>query len=212
MSNLDLEEQEQLAELKTWWRRYGNAVMTVVTVVLLAFASWNGWTWYQRNQAAQAGVLYGDLQKAARAGDAKAARDAAGTILEKYPRTSYAAMAALLSAKVHFQAGDLKTARAQLQWVVDNARSDEMKAVARIRLSNVLIDDGALEQAAKILDVTPPEAFVAAFAAARGDVFAQQKKITEARAAYKLALDKRDALDPTLRDVIQLKLDALGGA
>jgi predicted negative regulator of RcsB-dependent stress response len=212
MSNLDLEEQEQLAELKTWWRRYGNVVMMAVTVVLLAFAAWNGWTWYQRNQAVQAGALYADLQKAARAGDVKASRDVAGSILEQYPRTSYAAMAALLSAKAHFQSGDLKTARAQLQWVVDNARSDELKAVARIRLSNVLIDEGALDDAAKVLDVSPPEAFVAAFSAARGDVFAQQKKNAEARAAYKLALDKREALDPTLRDVIQLKLDALGGA
>ena len=212
MSNLDLEEQEQLAELKTWWRQYGNAVIMGVTIILLAFAAWNGWTWYQRNQGVQAGALYGELQKASRAGDAKAARDAAGTILEQFPRTSYAAMAALLSAKVHFQSGDLKTARAQLQWVVENARSDELKAIARIRLSNVLIDDGALDEAAKMLDVTPPEAFIAVYAAARGDVLAQQKKVAEARAAYKLALEKRDALDPTLRDVIQLKLDALGGA
>jgi predicted negative regulator of RcsB-dependent stress response len=210
MSNLDLEEQEQLAELKSWWRQHGNQVVMAITVVLMAFAAWNGWTWYQRNQAAQAAPLYAELQKAARAGDAKAARDTAGTILENYPRTGYAAMAALLSAKVHFQAGDLKTARAQLQWASDNARSEELKSVARLRLANVMIDEGALDEAVKVLASATPDAFAAAFAATRGDVLALQKKNTEARAAYKVALEKREGLDPTLRDVVQLKLDALG--
>ena len=210
MSNLDLEEQEQLAELKAWWRQHGNLVLTTITLVLLAFAAWNGWTWYQRNQSAQAAGIYAELQKAARAGDAKAARDAAGTILEQFPRTSYGPMAALLSAKVHFQAGDLKTARAQLQWAADNARSDDVKAIARLRLANVLIDDGALDEAVKALEPAAPDAFAAAVAATRGDIFALQKKPAEARAAYQQALDKRDGLDPTLRDVIQMKLDSLG--
>jgi predicted negative regulator of RcsB-dependent stress response len=210
MSNLDLEEQEQLAELKTWWRQYGNLVLYTITLVLLAFAAWNAWTWYQRNQSAQASGFYSELQKAARVGDAKAARDAAGTILEQFPRTHYGPMAALLSAKVHFQTGDLKTARAQLQWAVDNARSDDVKAIARLRLANVLIDDGALDEASKALEPVTPDAFAAAVAATRGDIFALQKKPAEARAAYKQALDKRDLLDPTLREVIQMKLDSLG--
>lgn len=210
MSNLDLEEQEQLAELKVWWRQYGNQVLGGVTMVLLAFAAWNGWTWYQGNQSAQAAVYYSELQKAARTGDAKAARDAAGTILEQFPRTSYAPMAALLSAKVHFQNGDLKTAHVQLQWAVENVRGEELKAIARLRLANVLIDEGALDEAAKTLEQSPPEAFMAAYSATRGDILTLQKKPAEARAAYKLALDKRDTLEPTLRDVIQLKLDSLG--
>ncbi len=210
MSNLDLEEQEQLAELKAWWRQYGNLVITFITLVLLAFAAWNGWTWYQRNQSAQAAGFYAELQRAARVGDAKAARDAAGTILEQFPRTNYGPMAALLSAKVHFQAGDLKTARAQLQWAVDNARSDDVKAIARLRLANVLIDDGALDDAYKALEPATPEAFTAAVAATRGDILALQKKHADARAAYKQALEKKDLLDPTLREVIQMKLDSLG--
>ena len=64
----------------------------------------------------------------------KAARDAAGTILEQFPRTSYGPMAALLSAKVHFQTGDLKTARAQLQWAADNARSDSARRASLDRV------------------------------------------------------------------------------
>ena len=206
----DLEEQEQLAELKAWWKTHGNTVLTGAIVVLLAVAAWNGWTWYQRTQAAQAGVLYDTLQKAARANDLKATRDAAGAILESYPRTTYAPLAALTSAKVHFQAGDLKTARAQLTWVVEHARNAQVRDIARLRLANVLLDDGAPDEALKVLDAKPDPAFEALFAAQRGDILVVQKKPAEARAAYSAALDKASDKDGALRESLRLKLDALG--
>src|SRR6266705_3045750 len=66
MAAYDLEEQEQLAELKAWWKEHGGTVMLGATLALAAFGAWNGWMWYQRSQAAQAAVLYDALQKAAR--------------------------------------------------------------------------------------------------------------------------------------------------
>jgi len=210
MSAYDLEEQEQLAELKAWWKTNGNTVLGAAIAVLLAVAAWNGWSWYQRAQSAQAGALYDTLQKAARANDLKATRDAAGAILESYPRTTYAPLAALTSAKVHFQAGDLKTARAQLTWVVEHARNAQVRDIARLRLANVLLDDGAPDEALKALDAKPDPAFEALFAAQRGDILVVQKKPAEARAAYRAALDKASDKDGALRESLRLKLDALG--
>jgi predicted negative regulator of RcsB-dependent stress response len=210
MSAYDLEEQEQLAELKAWWKTHGNTVLTAAIAALLAVAAWNGWTWYQRTQAAEAGALYDTLQKAARANDLKATRDAAGAILENYPRTTYAPLAALTSAKVHFQSGDLKTARAQLTWVVEHARSPQVKEIARLRLANVLLDDGAPDEALKVLEEKPDPAFEALFAAQRGDILVVQQKPAEARAAYRAALDTATDKDGTLRESLRLKLEALG--
>ena len=212
MSTYDLEEQEQLAAFKAWWKDNGNTVLTAAIAVLLAIAAWNGWIWYQRTQAAQAAALYETLQKAARANDVKATRDAAGAILENYPRTAYAPLAALTSAKVHFQSGDLKTARAQLLWVVENARNEQVRAIARLRLANVLLDDGAPEEALKTLEVQPGPAFEALFAAQRGDILVAQKKFADARAAYRSALEKADEKDAALRESLRVKLDALGEA
>jgi predicted negative regulator of RcsB-dependent stress response len=210
MSAYDLEEQEQLAAFKAWWKDNGNTVLTAAIAVLLVIAAWNGWTWYQRTQAAQAGALYDTLQKAARANDVKATRDAAGTILENYPRTTYAPLAALTSAKVHFQAGELKTARAQLTWVVEHARNAQLRDIARLRLANVLLDDGAPDEALKVLDEKPDPAFEALFAAQRGDILVMQKKLADARTAYRAALDKAGEKDTSLRESLRLKLDALG--
>lgn len=210
MSTFDLEEQEQLAALKAWWKENGNLVLTVIAAALFAYAGWNGWNWYQRSQAIQAAALYETLQKAARVGDAKAARDAAGTILEKYSGTAYAPLAALVSAKVYFQAGDSKTARAQLEWVVEHAKSEELRTIARLRLASVLLDENAFEDALKTLEPKPVPAFDALYLSLRGDIFLAQKKQAEARGAWRSALEKTDARDAALRAALQAKLDALG--
>jgi predicted negative regulator of RcsB-dependent stress response len=209
MSAFDLEEQEQLAALKAWWKEHGGGVALAAILVAAAVAAWNGWGWYQRSQSAQAAVLYDTLQKAARSNDLKAVRDVSGSILENYPRSAYAPLAALVSAKAMFQAGDLKTARAQLQWAVEHAKGDEVRSIATLRLASVLLDDKEPDAALKALETKPHPGFEALFAAQRGDVLAAQKKRDEARAAYQAALEK--AGPGPLRESLRLKLEALGG-
>lgn len=212
MAAYDLEEQEQLASLKAWWQEKGNLVLTVVTLVLFALAAWQGWNYYQRNQAVQASGMYDAVQKAAQAGDLKLVRESAGAVMEHYPRTAYAAMAALVSAKAHFQAGDLKTAHAQLAWVAENTKDEGLQDIARLRLASVMLDEKAYDEALKTLDAKHGAAFDALFLASRGDVLVAQAKPDEARTSYKSALDQADPKDAALRASIQLRLDALGAA
>src|SRR2546430_11550593 len=137
---LDLEEQEQVAELKAWWTQHGNRVLAVVIAVAVAVVGWQGWRWYEHGQAAQASVLYDTLSKAAKAGDAKALRDAAGTLVESYPRTLYASMGALLAAKFYFERNDLKNAKAQLQWVIEHSPAEDFRDLPPLPLAAVLVD------------------------------------------------------------------------
>ena len=211
MSTLDLEEQEQLASLKAWWKEYGNLIVITATVLLLSIAGWNAWNWYRGSQTMEAASLYETLQSAARVNDLKAARDASGAILEKHSATTYGPLAALVSAKMHFQAGDLKTARAQLQWVTENSSSDELKSVARLRLANVLLDDAAPDDALKTLSAKPSPGFDALFESMRGDIFLVQKKHGEARDAYRSALEKAGNNDAGLSEQLRRKVDAMGG-
>jgi predicted negative regulator of RcsB-dependent stress response len=212
MATYDLEEQEQLAALKAWWNDNGNLVMTTVTAVLVVFAAWQGWNYYQRSQASQASGLYEAVQKAAATKDLKLVRESAGAVLEQFPRTTYAAMAALVSAKAHFQGGDLKTARAQLTWVTENAKDEALQDIARLRLASVMLDEKAYDEALKVLEAKHGAAFEAQFLAARGDILVAQGKNVDAAGAYKGALEKVDAKDAGQRAYIQLRLDALGTA
>ena len=47
---LDLEEQEQVAELKAWWRQHGNLIVSALLAAALAFAGWQGWRWYSASR------------------------------------------------------------------------------------------------------------------------------------------------------------------
>lgn len=206
----DLEEQEQLATLKAWWNQYGNLVTWLLIIGLAAYAGWTGWNYYQRSQSAQAGQLYEELQKAVAAKDNAKVQRAASDMTAKFAGSAYAQMGALAAAKSAFDANDLKAAKAQLQWVADKG-TDEYKAIAKIRMAGILLDEKAFEEGLKVLAGDFPQQFAGAVADRKGDILVAQAKIEAARAAYKLALDKTHEKNPA-RQLIQLKLDALGGA
>jgi len=217
MAVYDLEEQEQLDELKTWWKQYGNLVTTVITVVAVAAVAWQGWNWWRRDQMAQAGDVYAAVERAAAANDVKRARDAAGELIDKFSGTNYAALAALLSAKLQFESGDLKNAKLQLAWAADHGNDAELRDLARLRLAAVLLDEKAYDEALAQLAAAPVEPLAARYAEVRGDVLAAQGKSLEARAAYAAALakldepgSKADQRHAAYRDLLQVKLESQG--
>jgi predicted negative regulator of RcsB-dependent stress response len=214
MAVYDLQEQEQLDELKAYWKQYGNLILTLVTVVLAVIAALQLWNYYQRRQAVEASAVFASLQRVQAAKDTKQIKDLAGTLLEKYPGTYYAAMAALISAKNSYDTGDVKTAKAQLEWVVQNAKPEEFRDLARLRLAGVLLDEKAYDEALKQLEpagggVNP--AFAGRYADLKGDILAAQKKNAEAKTAYQAALGALDAKSTEYRQYVQEKLDNLGG-
>lgn len=206
----DLEEQEQLASMKAWWTQYGNLLTWLLIAALAVYASWSGWNYYQRNQAGQAGQLYESLQKAVAAKDNAKVQRAATDMQSQFARTTYAEMSALTAARSAYDANDTKTAKIQLQWVIDRGSNDEFKAIARVRLAGILLDEKVYDEGLKVLAGETPAAFIGVIADRKGDLLAAQGKSADARAAYQIALDKMDTKNPG-RQLIQLKLDALGG-
>ncbi|MDO9419659.1 MAG: tetratricopeptide repeat protein [Herminiimonas sp.] len=206
----DHAEEEQLASLKAWWNQYGNLVTWLLIIVLAAYAAWAGWGVYQRNQSAQAAQLYEELQKAVTAQDKEKIQRVATDMEEKFSRTAYAQMSGLTAAKSAFDSNDFKTAKAQLQWVADKG-SAEYKAVAKIRLAGILLDEKSYDEGLKVLAGDFPAEFAGVVSDRKGDIFVAQNKLDEARTAYHAALEKTDAQNPG-RQLIQIKLDAIGGA
>jgi predicted negative regulator of RcsB-dependent stress response len=204
----DLEEQEQLDTLKAWWAKYGNAATWVVVAGLAAYSGWTGWNYYQRTQAAEASALYDELRNAVGKDNAKVQR-AAADIESRYGSTLYAELGALTAAKAAFEAKDNKAAKAQLQWVIEHG-SEEYKAMAKVRLAGVLLDEKAYDEALKTLSGDMPAQFAARVNDRKGDILAAQQKLAEARTAYQAALDKTDKKSPA-RQLIELKFESVGG-
>ena len=209
---LDLEEQEQVAELQAWWNHWGSLITAAIVAACVAFAGWQAWRWYERSEAGQAGALFETLAHAAGGGDAKGLRDAGGALLENHGRTMYATMGALVAAKFYFDRGDLKSAKAQLQWVLEHGRTEDMRDLARLRLASVLMEEKAFDDALKLLDESHGAAYDAQYAATKGDVLMAKNQPAEAKAAYKVALDKAGSgNNNAFRESVRMRLDALGG-
>ncbi len=211
MAVYDLEEQEQLDDIKAWWKQYRNLVLLVVVAAAVTVSAIQGWRYYHSKQAFEAGELYTQLQGAAGSADPKKVQDIAAVLIDKYPRTGYARLAALAGAKAAFDSGDAPAAKTRLQWVVDHGMDDEMRDIARLRLAAVLLDEKNYDEALKLLAVQHADTLSALYADLKADVLVAQGKHDEARGAYQLALDKSDAKS-AYRALIQVKLDALGEA
>jgi len=207
----DLEEQEQIDTIKAWWSKYGNLISWVLIGVLAAYAGWTIWNTMQQKNVSKAGQLFDQMQQAVTAKDNAKVQRAASDIQEQYGKTVYGEMSALTAAKAAYDANDLKAAEVQLQFVIGNGNDDEYKAIAKVRLAGILLDEKSYDEGLKLLSGEFPAQFEAMVADRKGDLLVAQNKIAEARAAYQLALDKTDQKNPS-RQLIQVKLDAIGGA
>jgi predicted negative regulator of RcsB-dependent stress response len=205
----DLEEQEQLADLKAFWTKYGNVLSWVLIIALASYAGYNFWNHHQRTQAADASALYEEQQKSLGDKDNAKVQRIAADIESKFGGTAYGQMAALTAAKGAFDANDMKTAKTQLQWVVEHG-TDDYKSIAKLRLAGILLDEKAYDEGLKLLATEFVPQFAGAVADRKGDILVAQNKLAEARTAYQAALAAMDKKNPG-RQLVQVKLESIGG-
>ena len=101
--HLDLEEQEQLAELKHFWARYGNLITWVLIAVFGTVAAWNGYQYWQGRQSSQASVMYDEVDKAVLSGDMARIERSFADMKDRFGGTVYAEQAGLLAAKTFYE-------------------------------------------------------------------------------------------------------------
>jgi predicted negative regulator of RcsB-dependent stress response len=223
MAAYNLEEQEQIANLKAWWQQYGVRIIIYIGVIAIALIGWQGWNWRQQQQNAKANEIYAELSQAIGSNEVIRVRSLVGELTGKFSGTAYAPMGALLAAKYTLESGDAKTAKAQLAWAAEHSKG-ELADLAYLRLAAVLLDEKAYDEALAKLARQPAAAFAAAYAELKGDILVAQEKPAEARAAYQAALqtlkdqsvkaDEAANENPNrlLEIILQQKIDALGGA
>jgi predicted negative regulator of RcsB-dependent stress response len=208
-NQLDLEEQEQLDQIKHVWKQYGNAITWVLIVVLGAYASWNFYQYWQRSQATQAAAMYDEVERVVKTGDMVKIERAFADMKDKFGATAYGQQAGLLVARQYFDAGKLDQAKAALTWVAEKSTDPGYQAVARLRLAGVLADSKAYAEALTQLAGPFPVQFEALVADRKGDVLMLEGKKEQARAEYDKAYR---AFEPRTeyRRLVEVKLNALG--
>jgi predicted negative regulator of RcsB-dependent stress response len=208
-NHLDLEEQEQLDELKHFWKQYGNAITWLLIVVLGAVAAWNGYQYWQRSQASQAAAMYDEVGKVAASGDPEKAARAFGDMRDRFGSSTYTSQAGLMIAKSLYESGKLDEAKSTLKWVAEKSSDQGYAAIAKLRLSGLLMDEKAYDEALKVVDGVSGEQFAGLVADRRADIFMAQGKKAEAKAEYLKAYKAMDSRTE-YRRLVEVKLNALG--
>lgn len=208
-SHLDLEEQEQLDELKHFWKQYGHVITWILIAVMGGYAAWNGYQYWQKQQSAKAAALFDEVERASSSGDPAKLERACGEMKDRFPSTTYAAQSALLAGKTLQQNEKLDAASAALKWAAENASDDASAQLARLRLANLQIQQKAYEEASKTLSKPFSPAFAGLAADIQGDLLMAQNKSQEAVKAYTDAWSKLET-NNEYRRLVQAKLNALG--
>ena len=206
----DYSEAEQLEQAKSWLK--ANAIWIIAGIAIGA-GGLAGWRWYQDRrdtQAEAASARYEELV------DAFSRRDnvRGTTLLEElnheYAWTPYASLGTLIAARVQVEANELDKAAASLKSVMDTAKDDELKMVARLRLARVQSALGKHDEALNLLKVDNPGEFAPRLADARGDVLLAKGDRVGALKEYLSARsgENKGRLDLELLD---LKIRDLGG-
>ena len=208
-SHLDLEEQEQIDELKHFWKRWGDLITWVLIAVLAVYAGWVGLQAWQNKQAAQSAVLFDTVDRAAASADMALLDRAVADIEDKFASTNYAQQAALLAARVYQDKNRAADARKHLAWVIDKTSDQGYESLARLRLSALLIQDKAFDEAAKQVSAKAPASFEPLFADRLGDIAMLQGQTDKALEQYQKAWKNLDARSD-YRRLVAVKLAALG--
>jgi predicted negative regulator of RcsB-dependent stress response len=207
--SLDLEEQEQLDQIKHFWNRYGNAITWALIVVFGSFSAWNGWQYWQRKQALGASVLYDTIERAVADKNTQLTERAFADLKNQFSSTTYAQQGALLAASGLSSAGKPEQAKAALVWATEQKGDEGLQALARLRLAALALAANAPEEAVKWLEAPVPTEFSGLAADRLGDAYLAQGKKAEARAAFEKAYQLLDE-KAEYRQLVEVKLNALG--
>jgi predicted negative regulator of RcsB-dependent stress response len=210
-------DDEQLQVLKNWWKENGRSIILTVSLAVIAYVGWQWWTGHQKQTTDEASAIYIELMETVSLendGDklSEEKRTTANFLINQlqndYSGTFYSVSAALLSAKLAIEDGDLDTAEQQLKKAIDLG-DEETKTLASLRLANVVFAQGKHDEALALTDYGKDDNFTGLFAALRGDIFVAKGQVDDARTAYELAIEKFGAGNSLQQQLVSIKLSDL---
>jgi predicted negative regulator of RcsB-dependent stress response len=204
-------EREQIEQIKGWWKDYGAPVIIGVLIALLAGFGWRYLQQRHEKILEHASMRYEQLLTNAVNGNTDAVRAQANRLIERYPHTPYAELAALQLARQDVYQSKLSDAEMRLRWVMKHGDNPALREVARLRVARVLLAENQPQQALDLLQDSDDASFDPAAFEIKGDALLALGRAADARAAYQAALKAFPAFE-AVQPLLQMKIDNLAGA
>ena len=205
---LDLEEQEQVDELKAFWKKYGNYIIKGAIAFFVLYGLFQGWGYYQTKQSLSASELYQSIVVLDEK-NTKEIMQKSQSLMDDYSGTPYAGRAAILFAKASFAEGAKDKAKEKLEWASTHAKESATESIALIQLGQILVEEKKYDEALKKSNDVDNEGYLGLANDLKGDVLNAMGKKEDAKKAYQEALKRFGPKDPYAR-FTQEKLESLG--
>jgi len=205
---LDLEEQEQVDELKALWKKYGDYITRGAIAFFVLYGLFQGWSYYQTKQSLGASELYQSITVM----DEKNTKDImqkSQSLMDDYSGTPYAGRAAILFAKASYAEGAKDKAKEKLEWASRHAKESATESIALIQLGQILLEEKKYDEALKKANAVDNEGYLGLANDLKGDILNAMNKKEDAKKAYLEALKRFGPKDPYAR-FTQEKLESLG--
>lgn len=214
--NVYMTEEEQLQRIREWFKQYGLTIFISIIVAITASIGWRLWQSQHETMLMRASVTYESMLISISNHDSANAMKQAQFIVQQYPHSPYAALAAFMQAKIEIEQNNYANAEKTLFWAVDNAPNKPIKNIAILRLARLLIADGKANQAIDLTMRIRDKSFYPLVMAIRGDGFTALQEIGEARDAYEKALaaftENPSLVNNPIYQLIKMKLNSLPAA
>ena len=200
---------ESLEMLSEWWHDYGKYLIAGVVLSILVIGGWKGWGYYTENQAIEAAAHYQEMLDYMALEDMQSATQALNTLRDKYSGTTYSVFASFAMAKFKIEQELLKEATADLRWITEHSKYDELKSLAWVRLARILLELGQREEAYEIvLSYSFPRGVEELASEVHGDYLVGEGNYRKAQEAYQRAISTSMIDD---YNFIMMKVEEIGG-
>ncbi len=199
-------EEEQMEELRAWWKENQTSVLAGIAVVVIALFGWNYKVGSDRAALEEASAIYNELTDEIVDADLDAAEALAMTLASDYADSPYHVQSRLAMARLYMDSNRDEDAANALRSVLEIDGYDALKQIARLRLAKILMYQDKAEEALDAVSTGGDEGFAARFAEARGDAYVALEDFENARNAYTTALADENANRTIDQRLVQLKL------
>jgi len=209
-----LTDEEQLENLKKWWREYGTIT---IAVVALSVGGYFGSIFYkekQQNEAEEASVIFQQMIEITSATPSQtldeveyqATEKLAAQLKNSFGDSQYSRYAALLMARLSVEKNDLDAAAEKLNWVLDDA-DEGLGLIVNLRLARVEASRGNIDLALSMTSDIDAKTMTSAYSEAQGDFYMLKEDRLSAYKLYLQALSQSVEHDNPHIKLLKLKLN-----
>jgi hypothetical protein len=139
----DVDEEVRRERLQKLWERWGNAIIALAVLIVLAIGGWRAWQWYEAKRAAQAGAAFDAAVSLSEAGKHQDAEAALGKIAADSP-SGYRILSRFREAAELAQRDRAAAVNAYDLLAADRSLGPTLQDLATVRAGLLLVDTAPL--------------------------------------------------------------------